>query len=504
MLVDVGRVTDFEIVFGFVAPIGTDLDSVFVQLKDELRVYDYGSESIRLSHLLDVDTKATDSFGYYKARMDKGDELRASYGSGDVLAALAVARMIDLRANHPHERRFAWLLRTLKHEDEVALLRQTYGRRFVLVGVYQDLSTRLRNLSSFLQDEAAGDATHPNEAGELMRRDEMDLENEYGQHGRDVYADADYLIDLNENLSLEVARMVGILFGDPYKTPTRDEVAMFHAFGASLRSADPGRQVGTSITTASGEVLSTGSNEVPKFGGGEYWTGDRPDGRDFAQGHDYNKKQTRRALSEALAALNDGGFLAPELSGLTAEERLSRILGSADAGMKQTRILSLIEFGRIVHAEMAALMQAARLGTPTHNATLYTTAFPCHMCMRLVVSSGITRVVYVDPYPKSLAVEMYSDSITLDHTDKDKVLVEPFRGVSWNIYSQVFVGENRTRTPDGNFAVFSKPTARFRLADSDPLVNAAVLEAQIPVALSAAAAKTEQGTGREDEPNTER
>lgn len=38
MLVDVVGSPDFEIIFGFVAPIGTDLDSLVVALQDELRV----------------------------------------------------------------------------------------------------------------------------------------------------------------------------------------------------------------------------------------------------------------------------------------------------------------------------------------------------------------------------------------------------------------------------------------------------------------------------------
>ena len=499
MLVDVTRKVDFELVFGFVAPIGTDLDSVIQKLSDELRVYGYGSTAIRLSHLLDIDPSATDTVGYFKARMDKGDELRRNFESGDVLAALAVARIVKLRKKKPLERRFAWLLRTLKHEDEVTLLRQTYGKRFVLIGVYQALAKRQRNLLGILKDESPGDANHASRVEELIRRDEMDLENDFGQHGRNVYAEADYLLDMDGDLTFEVARMVGLMFGDPFRTPTRDESSMFHAFASALRSADPGRQVGATISSPDGEILATGSNEVPKFGGGEYWDGDDPDGRDFAEGHDYNKRQIRRTLSEALAALNKGGFLASEFAELSAEERLTQVLSSPDAAMKQTRPLSLIEFGRIVHAEMSALSQAARLGTPVKGGILYTTAFPCHMCMRLIVASGIKRVVYVDPYPKSLASEMYSDSTTEDRSSQStKVLIEPFRGASWNIYAQVFAGMNRSREADGSFVPFEKLSSRFRLAEAEPLVNAVALEAQIPVALSAAADKKKPAPNKEE------
>lgn len=416
--------------------------------------------------------------------MDKGDELRREYGSGDILAGLAIARIQTARPDTAR-RRFAWILRTLKHEHEVALLRHTYGRRFVLVGVHQDPRRRFRNLLAFLKDESPGDSNHASRVEQLIRRDEMDIENEYGQHGRDAYAEADYLIDIDQGLHGEVSRMVGLLFGDPFRTPNRDEVAMFHAFGASLRSADPGRQVGAVITLPSGELLSTGANEVPKFGGGEYWEGDEPDGRDFALGSDFNRRQSRRTLQEALESLSRGGFLSAELSALSSSEKITKVLESTEAGMKRTRLLSLIEFGRIVHAEMSALSHAARLGCAVQGSTLYTTAFPCHMCMRLIVASGIVRVVFVDPYPKSLAAEMYADSITLDREAVgSKVLVEPFRGASWNIYPTVFQSPHRKRDASGSFVQFNKSEARFRLAEADPLADPSGREAGVPVAVS--------------------
>lgn len=495
LLVDMLGSTDFEIVFGFAAPIGTNLDDVINKLQDELRVYSYDSDAIRLSHLLDVDPSASDTVGYYQDRMDRGDELRRRFGSGDVLAALAIGRIRKIRPGSAN-RRFAWLLRTLKHEDEVALLRHVYGKRFVLVGVHQDPVRRHRNLLGILKDESPTDPNHASRVEELIRRDEKDLENEYGQHGRDVYAEADYLIDVERDISDEVARMVGLLFGDPFRTPTRDEVGMFHAFGASLRSADPGRQVGAAVVLPSGEILCTGSNEVPKFGGGEYWDGDIPDGRDFAQGHDFNKRQTKRTLREALDSLEKGGFLSSELSAIPAEDRLQLVLASSEAGMKKTRLLSLIEFGRIVHAEMSALSQASRLGTPVKGATLYSTAFPCHMCMRLIVASGIHRVVYVDPYPKSLATEMYADSVTTHQSEAGgKLLVEPFRGASWNIYPHVFASPGRPRSSDATFVPFDKQRTRFRLAEPEPLSDPSGREAAIPLALSEADDRTSATDG---------
>jgi len=53
---------------------------------------------------------------------------------------------------------------------------------------------------------------------------------------------------------------------------------------------------------------------------------------------------------------------------------------------------------RTVHAEANAIAQAAKNGAGIDNAVLYTTASPCYDCFKLIVNSGITRVVYNEFY----------------------------------------------------------------------------------------------------------
>ncbi len=48
---------------------------------------------------------------------------------------------------------------------------------------------------------------------------------------------------------------------------------------------------------------------------------------------------------------------------------------------------------RTTHAEMNAIAQAARHGTPIEGATIYTSMTPCLDCTKLLVNAGITRVV---------------------------------------------------------------------------------------------------------------
>lgn len=48
---------------------------------------------------------------------------------------------------------------------------------------------------------------------------------------------------------------------------------------------------------------------------------------------------------------------------------------------------------RTVHAEQNAICQAARLGIPLENATLYCRMTPCRTCAMLIINCGIIRVV---------------------------------------------------------------------------------------------------------------
>jgi dCMP deaminase len=71
---------------------------------------------------------------------------------------------------------------------------------------------------------------------------------------------------------------------------------------------------------------------------------------------------------------------------------------------------------RVVHAEINAVAQAARMGTAIEGATLYCTASPCWNCFKTLVNAGIVKIVYRDFYrddrifdaAKELCIELVS------------------------------------------------------------------------------------------------
>lgn len=101
-------------------------------------------------------------------------------------------------------------------------------------------------------------------------------------------------------------------------------------------------------------------------------------------------------------------------------------------------IRDIIEFMRAVHAEMAAITSAARRGVALQGTIMYATAFPCHECARHIVAAGISRVYFVDPYPKSRVSEMFDDSISIDEDKKERIPFLAFTGIAPRLYADVF------------------------------------------------------------------
>ena len=78
-----------------------------------------------------------------------------------------------------------------------------------------------------------------------------------------------------------------------------------------------------------------------------------------------------------------------------------------------------------IHAEQNAIIQAAKLGSSIEGATLYCTHQPCVICAKMIVNSGITRVVYKHGYPDEFAVEMLKEGgVLLEKYEEDKIDAE--------------------------------------------------------------------------------
>jgi deoxycytidylate deaminase len=236
------------------------------------------------------------------------------------------------------------------------------------------------------------------------------------------------------------------------------------------------------IIALQNQVLATGANECPTFGGGQYWaevdtsTGevkDRPRGKDYTNEVDSNKEEQREIIDQILESATKKA----NIQGDTLD-KLETILAAS-------RIKDLTEFGRVVHAEMDAILSCARSGIPTRGSTLFCTTFPCHNCAKHIIDAGIIKVVYVEPYPKSKALELHDDSIELhtaldDSSQKTKVIFEPFTGVGARRFLDLFSmslgagSKLKRKNPDGSTVDWEPETASLRI----PVLPAAYKESE--------------------------
>jgi dCMP deaminase len=68
------------------------------------------------------------------------------------------------------------------------------------------------------------------------------------------------------------------------------------------------------------------------------------------------------------------------------------------------------ELCRALHAEQNAIITAARYGVNIDGATIYVTTQPCVVCAKMLINAGITEIVYKNPYPDELSMNMLKES----------------------------------------------------------------------------------------------
>ncbi|EIV8651179.1 TPA: cytidine deaminase [Vibrio parahaemolyticus] len=466
-------INEGELVIGIVSAVGTEYKRVTEPLIDRLKGFGYSVQEIRVSGCL-PSFSGTDEYERIKHYMQAGDALRENSENNAILAA-GVAKNISSSRSASSTKR-AFIVNSLKHPREVEFLRKIYGDGFYLVGIHADEKRRHQHLTD---DKGMTQA----QANELIRIDE-DESFDHGQKTRDTYHLADFFLNLgsnNDQVKNRLQRFLELIFSHPYKNPTFDEFAMFMAFNSSVRSGDLSRQVGAVISREK-QIIATGANDVPKSGGGLYWaevdetTGkveDDLDGKDYTRDGDSNKQAQAEIIQEIAKNLLGKGLVDGQ-----NEVELHKVL-------KESKISDLTEFGRVVHAEMDALLSCNRAGIPTTGSTLYCTTFPCHNCAKHIIASGINRVVYVEPYPKSRALDFHSESIQLKSElekapDEASELVsfEPFIGVGprrfLDLFSMSLGGGSKLRRKDkkGNTLDWDKSNAPIRT----PLIEKSYLD----------------------------
>lgn len=451
-----------EFVIALTCAVGTDILLVREAIEEELEKYRYSCCTIKISKdlltPLDPDISKMNNYKRAGRLMDLGNTMREGSKDNAILAKGAIHQITMHRqlSNVPRQAT-AYIIDSLKNPEEVKALREVYGTGFYLLAINESEQFRLDNL---IETKNIG----KDDAQSLIRRD-LDEGPPYGQKTRGVFELADFHLSLNGwkkalgkfptarteaekkraakklVIGKQLERIIQLIFSNPFITPTFDEYAMFMAYSAGLRSADLSRQIGAVIAAPNDEIVAMGANDCPRFGGGQYWPvydsdtfvyEDVENGRDYMRGFDSNRREHMQIVNEIVDMFN---FKDDEKGQKDKQETRDRIY--------QSRIKFLTEYGRPVHAEMAAILSCARTGMSLQNATLYCSTFPCHNCAKHIIGAGIKRVVYIEPYPKSRSVELYQDALMLtdalmDDKKQERVRFEEFIGIGPRRFFDLF------------------------------------------------------------------
>jgi deoxycytidylate deaminase len=468
-----------ELFFAVVGPVGAGGSRAIASLKRVCEAAGYECEWIRASELISAwansrglpvpppGIRTLDSVQEYQ---NLGDEMRKDDPSAvarAVLQEIARRRAKNTKVDYivgqavkPDKVPRAYLIDSIRHPAETNLFRRTYANAFALVGVVCEQSERReRILGKYLTVPQKQDDELIKKTDQFIERDADDAEIPHGQHVTDAFHGADFFVDnsvtdVNDGdqlLDQPLARLLSVVAHDRLIRPTIDETAMHHAHSARVRSSCLSRQVGAALVDTDGTVVATGTNEVPRAGGGVYGEGILHKG---LEDHRCAFRETPFCSSnrEQNRIIDE---LIENIPALAADQDK----GSLRSSIRKTRVGQLIEFSRAVHAEMDALLSAGREGVSTVGTRLFVTTFPCHYCARHIVSAGVYEVQFIEPYPKSLALSLHEDAIAavekgwvpprgISMADakgseenpviEGKVLFKPFVGVAPRLYLRAF------------------------------------------------------------------
>ena len=433
-----------ELVLTLCGFIGTDIHGVGDSLQKILEGdFGYKVEVIKLSTFIKTYAAAAANVdqlfsGYEKTRklIEGGNNLRETYDPS-ILAQLAIQRISYDRIKEKSGEAFksvrkCFIVDSIKNVEEFELFKMVYNDIHYSIGIFSPLETRVNHLAH------GSKSMREDEIYSLINRDSGE-EVEHGQQVRDTFTRSDYFLRLDENVNdlieMKLRRFISLIFGVKVVTPTADETAMYHAASAASNSACLSRQVGAALTDVNGEILSIGWNDVPRADGGLYqssWNSDPLRNEDkrcynLGEGGCWNDREKNFMADELVDILIADGIVPPENRLILFQK------------IRNSKIKSLVEFSRSIHAEMHALISGCQAtGNRVKRGKLYITTYPCHNCARHIIVAGIKKVYYIEPYRKSLTTKLHFDAITEKEESGDKVEILMYDGVAPSRYMDLF------------------------------------------------------------------
>jgi len=140
--------------------------------------------------------------------------------------------------------------------------------------------------------------------------------------------------------------------------------------------------------------------------------------RDEYKNYEIGKTVFRKIMRERKSALSK---LSPEEREILSEDLL------------QALKFKMMQYCRALHAEENAILQTSAIGgMGVSGGTIYSTTFPCELCAKKIYQANIRKVVYTEPYPKSISKDVFLKDGTR------KIEFEQFEGVKSQSYFRLY------------------------------------------------------------------
>ena len=363
-------------------------------------------------------------------QLDKTKRRKELQTQGNILrekkaSTVAKAILDEINRNSDDEKDI--VIETIRNPAEIELFKAKFGERFFLISLYSSAQVRFQrkkdeygdNLEQFKEDDL---------------RDKGDDEPKYGQKTERCVYGADISIDNEAKLIsrtewdtffTKISKYIELIRQPGMARPTYEELHMREAYAISLKSSCFKRQVGAVIVNDLEEevkqkveevkqkgktlerresyVVATGFNDVP-VGTLEC--------RELEPYSCHKDAEEEKKLREMKYCPRCGKKLK-----LPSEKAVPYVCPTNKCKARLPRDFipgKMLDVCRAVHAEEAAILQAAKLGSTSLNHTsIYTTTFPCLLCAKSIINSGIKRVIFHEPYPMKESYEILDSKVTL-------------------------------------------------------------------------------------------
>lgn len=425
--------SDFEIFIGVVAPLGTERKWFIDVLEEKFESRGYIIEKISITNEIiqftKNDCKAL-SFEYF-VKMEACNQLRKEYSNGFLMGVI-IDKIRSLRKLG--NKKVVYIIEQIKNVTEYNILSHIYGLNYLQISLFSNEKSRDENLRAKFKNDCVNNLINyefkpnkinflkermnenvsilfqniskairskfkeeilPDVTHNLIKKDFNEIVNDTKSHGQQVselFHLSHYFFNLDESkikITKELNKFISLIEGDNEDYPTQDEFGMSLAFQVSVRSNFPNnRHIGASILSPYGEVISVASIRAP-CSSSNTTLFDQYQVQEGYKKYKNQIKEWKKFLSEF-----------QERKDINSEERFN--LDDISNFLKDS-----LDFHPCTHAEIAAIIDAAKLGISVRKSTLYTTTFPCHLCAKEIINAGISKVIYLEAYPKSKNKELY-------------------------------------------------------------------------------------------------